>query len=206
MHITEPITRLTIATLNQGKLVEIKRLLAGMPIEILSLLSLTNPAEVEETGGTFAENAELKASQYAQMTGTSTLADDSGLEVAALGGRPGVHSARYGGAETGFDQKMAMILAELADSGSADRSARFVCSMAIADPSGRIVHRADGICSGRIAPQPCGNGGFGYDPIFVPDGHNGTFGELSAAVKHEISHRARALAEIMPFLRDNTAL
>ncbi len=203
---TEPIRRLTVATLNHGKLNELTSLLDGLPIEISSLQDLGGIVEVDETGSTFAENAALKASEYARMTATFTLADDSGLEVAALGGRPGVLSARYGGEELGFDRKMAMILDELANSGSLDRRARFVCSMAVADPAGNIVHTAEGICSGIIAAAPAGTGGFGYDPIFIPEGHDRTFGQLSAAYKHQISHRARALAEIIPFLRDNSAL
>ncbi|MBX7054471.1 MAG: RdgB/HAM1 family non-canonical purine NTP pyrophosphatase [Pyrinomonadaceae bacterium] len=206
MALIEPIRRLTVATLNQGKLDELIALLNGLPIELASLRSLGNAVEVDETGSTFAENAVLKASGYARITSTFTLADDSGLEVAALGGRPGVLSARYGGADSGFDRKMAMILAELAGSGSEDRRARFVCSMAIADPAGNIVHTAEGVCTGIIAAEPLGKGGFGYDPIFIPEGHDRTFGQLSPADKHQISHRARALAEIIPFLRDNSAL
>lgn len=206
MPLTEPIRRLTVATLNQGKLNELISLLAGLPIELSSLHSLGDVPEVEETGSTFAENAALKATEYARITATYTLADDSGLEVVALGDRPGVLSARYGGESLGFGQKMAMILDEIASSGSSDRRARFVCSMAIADPAGNIVHTAEGVCGGMIAQEPLGEGGFGYDPIFVPEGRDLTFGQLSSADKHQISHRARALAEIIPFLRDNSAL
>ena len=201
MPLTEPIRRLTVATLNQGKLNELISLLDGLPIELSSLRSLGDVPEVEETGSTFAENAALKASEYARITATYTLADDSGLEVAALGGRPGVLSARYGGEGLGFGQKMAMILDEIASSGSADRRARFVCSMAIADRAGRIVHTAEGVCSGMIALEPLGEGGFGYDPIFVPEGLTRTFGEMTHDEKLPLTHRARAFEKLVASLK-----
>lgn len=158
-------------------------------------------AEVDETGATFAENARVKASAYAMQTGFPTIADDSGLEVSALGGRPGVHSARFGGKAAPFARKIAMLLEELGKLETADRSARFVCSLALAEPSGKIVFEAEGICSGQIAFASAGSGGFGYDPVFIPDGFNATFGELPAAVKARVGHRGRALAQIVPFLR-----
>lgn len=200
------ISELTIATNNTGKLAELRSLLENESIELKALSHFPHAVEVEETGSTFIENASLKASEYALQTGSFTLADDSGLEVDALGGRPGVLSARYGGDDIGFPEKMELILNELNSSGSTDRRARFVCAIAVAAPDGRIVFEAEGVCEGRIADTPAGSGGFGYDPIFVPDGFNSSFGELSAAVKQQISHRARAFAEIMPFLRDFTAL
>lgn len=193
--------KLLVATGNKGKLNELKGLMAGMPIELLSLSDIDCTIEVEETGSTFAENAALKACEYSLIGGLPTLADDSGLEVEALNQRPGVLSARYGGAEIGFDKKMEKLLGELDRTGDVARRARFVCSIAIADTSGEIVHSAEGICSGKIAQFPRGTNGFGYDPLFIPDGFENTFGELSDAVKAKISHRARAFCEIIPFLR-----
>lgn len=200
------INEIVIATLNSGKLREIGELLRDSPIRILSLADHSDIVEVEETGATFAENAALKASEYARLTGLFTLADDSGLEIDALSGRPGVLSARYGGEDTGFDEKMRLVLGEIEKTDGLGRGAQFVCSMAVAAPNGDIVYTAEGLCRGSIADSPRGTGGFGYDPIFIPVGHEMTFGELSSAVKHEISHRARALAEIIPFLRDNSVV
>ena len=194
-------SKLLVATGNKGKLSELKGLLADMPIELISLSYIRSFDEIEETGATFAENAALKARGYARLAGIPTLADDSGLEVAALDNRPGVFSARYGGADLGFDKKMLMLLDELEKTGGKNRTARFVCAMAVADATGKIVHSAEGICNGRIAHEPRGTGGFGYDPLFIPDGFENTFGELSNDVKQKISHRFRAFCEIIPFLR-----
>jgi XTP/dITP diphosphohydrolase len=197
------ITHLTIATFNQGKLQEYRAMIKGIAIELRSLSEFPQVAEVDETAETFAGNAALKASEYATATGSFTLADDSGLEIAALGGRPGVFSARYGGDDLSFAEKIAFILAELRECGDSDRTARFVCETAIADAEGKILITARGECRGAIAAAPHGHGGFGYDPIFVPAGLEMTFGELAAADKHRISHRALAFAQIIPFLRDN---
>ena len=193
--------KLLVATNNKGKLGELIGLLDGLPLDLLSLSDIGCTVEIEETGATFAENAALKARGYARIAGIPTLADDSGLEVEALGNRPGVFSARYGGADLGFDKKMLRLLDELEKTGGKNRTARFVCSMAIADAGGEIVHSAEGICDGRIAQKPHGTGGFGYDPLFIPDGFENTFGELSNDVKQKISHRFRAFEQIMPFLR-----
>ena len=192
--------KLLIATNNAGKIAELKAMLAGISVELLCLTDFPDAVEVAETGLTFAENAALKATDYALQTGQYALADDSGLEVTALGGRPGVFSARYGGEGTSFKEKMELLLAEMAESGIADRSARFVCSIAIADADGNIVAVAEGVCEGAIAAAPRGDGGFGYDPLFVPDGYNQTFGELSGSVKQKISHRSQAFRQIIPFL------
>ncbi len=199
-------TGLLVATNNTGKLAELNGLLAGLPLDLLSLSDIGCTVEIEETGATFAENAALKASGYARLEGIVTLADDSGLEVEALDNRPGVLSARYGGAELGFDKKMLMLLGELEKTGGKNRAARFVCSMAIADATGKVLHSAEGICSGKIAQNPRGTGGFGYDPLFIPDGFENTFGELSNDVKQQISHRFRAFCEIIPFLRSFYAI
>lgn len=197
--------KLLVATHNLGKLAELRSLLADLPIELVGLSDFDNITEVEETGITFIDNAKLKAAGYAQQTGSFALADDSGLEVDALNGRPGVLSARYGG-DVGFDKKMQMLLGELDKSPIQSRAARFVCAIAIAAPDGTILHTTEGICPGNIAAEPHGNGGFGYDPLFVPEGFKETFGELSTAVKQKISHRARAFEQIMPFLRDFIAV
>ena len=195
-----------IATNNPGKVKELRELLADLPFELLRLNDFHNVIEVEETGLTFAENARLKAAGYAIQTGQFAIADDSGLAVTALGGRPGVLSARYGGEDTGFPEKMAMLLAEMDLAETDDRRARFVCSIAIANAGGDILFSAEGICDGHIADLPLGSGGFGYDPLFVPDGFEQTFGELDRTVKHSISHRSRAFQQIIPFLRHFNAL
>ncbi|HEV7700181.1 MAG TPA: RdgB/HAM1 family non-canonical purine NTP pyrophosphatase [Pyrinomonadaceae bacterium] len=194
--------RLLIATNNQGKVEELRGMFAGSSIEVVSLAAFGNIPEIEETGATFAENARLKAAGYALATGLPALADDSGLQVAALGGRPGVLSARYGSEVSSFAQKIEMLLAEVLASGSQDRSARFVCDITLASPNGEIVATKEGICDGLIIEKPRGSGGFGYDPIFMPLGYEKTFGELSSAIKSQISHRARAFSLIMPILRD----
>jgi XTP/dITP diphosphohydrolase len=194
--------KLLIATNNPGKVIELTGFALKLPLELFSLADFPNLSEVQETGETFDQNARLKASGYAVQTGLCALADDSGLEVAALENRPGVLSARYGGAGTSFAAKMAKLAAELDRTGDVDRRARFVCSMAISDINGRIVFTAKGICDGKIASEPRGKGGFGYDPLFIPDGFDLTFGELPEAVKQKISHRARAFEQIIPFLRD----
>ncbi len=197
----EKTQKLLIATNNRGKVIELKNFLRDTPFELLSLADFPSVLEVEETGLTFNENARLKASGYAMQTGFAALGDDSGLEVEALGGRPGVLSARYGGTDSGFDEKMKKLLAEIDNTGDTLRRARFVCSMAIAHKNGEIVGTSEGVCEGKIAVQPFGSGGFGYDPLFIPDGFDRTFAELPNAVKQKISHRFRAFEQIIPFLR-----
>lgn len=197
---------LLIATSNRGKFREIKDLFGDAPVRLRSLLDFPLVEEVPETGSSFEENAGLKASGYAKQTGLQALADDSGLEIAALGNAPGVLSARYGGGDTGFDKKMSMLLKEMEQSEHEPRDARFVCAMALADASGEILTTSEGICSGTIAPHPRGTGGFGYDPIFVPNGYEATFGELPDEVKREISHRALASRTIIRYLLDFMAV
>ena len=200
-------TELLIATGNQGKLREMRAMLSSLPLRLIGLDTLRPPVvEVEETGATFAENAALKASAYAIASGKLTLADDSGLEVDALHGRPGVLSARYGGVDTPFSAKIGLLLAQIGLSPSGSRFAQFVCAVAIASPEGKILCTSAGICPGLIAETPRGEGGFGYDPVFIPDGFDRTFGELPDTIKAKISHRARAIEQIIPFLRDNNAI
>jgi XTP/dITP diphosphohydrolase len=197
--------KLVVGTNNAGKIKELNELLADLPVEISGLSEFENIFDVEETGTTFEENAILKANSYARQTGHWALSDDSGLAVDALGGAPGVYSARYAGENAGNDDKINKLLGELAKTGDRSRRARFVCVMALADDSGDIKFLAEGVCEGRIAAQPRGANGFGYDPIFIPEGFEETFGELSSTVKREISHRARAIKKIIRFLRDFTA-
>ncbi len=198
--------KLVVGTNNAGKIKELNELLADLPVEITGLGEFGNIFDVEETGTTFEENAILKADSYAVQTGFWALSDDSGLEVEALDGAPGVYSARYAGENAKNEEKIAKLLGELAKTGSESRRARFVCVMALANESGEIKFIAEGICNGKIADQPRGANGFGYDPIFIPEGFEQTFGELSSTVKREISHRAQAIKKIIRFLRDFTAL
>ena len=192
--------RILVATNNAGKVSELRAILRGIEIDLVALHEVEH-AGVEETGSTFVENAELKAAGYALQTGLPAIADDSGLEVDALDGRPGVLSARYGGADTPFEKKMEMLLDEIKNSARPTRSARFVCAISVADESGNILETKTGICEGSIALNARGLGGFGYDPVFIPDGYDKTFGELSSEIKSKISHRGRAFREIIPFLR-----
>ncbi len=197
---------LLIATGNAGKVAEMRLLLGDLPFMFRSLSDFPDIFEVDETGSTYEENAVLKARGYSQQTDSIALADDSGLEIEALGNAPGVLSARYAGNETPFDEKIALLLAELAKAGDGDRKARFVCTMALADPRGQTLITSTGICDGTIALESSGLNGFGYDPIFVPNGHRMTFGELADPIKHEISHRARASRTIIRYLLDFMAV
>ena len=190
---------LLIATSNAGKRREIENLLDLPEIRLRSLDEFPTIAEVEETAQTFAGNAALKALYYAQHTGLPCLADDSGLEVVALGGAPGVRSARYAGVGATDAERIAKLLGEL--DGSAERLAHFVCVMAIAEAGIDEVKLFTGECQGRIAHAPRGSNGFGYDPIFIPDGYEQTFAELPPHIKNNISHRARALSAVRLFLK-----
>jgi XTP/dITP diphosphohydrolase len=191
---------LLIATGNKGKVAELRSLLAGLPLQLRDLAEFTSAREVEETGRTFADNATLKAQGYALQTGLWTLADDSGLEVDALGGAPGVFSARYGGEGLTDADRVERLLEEMSKATVRDRRARFVCVIAIADPRGRVMDLWTGTCEGQIVHAPRGTHGFGYDPVFLPDGFEQTFGELPAEIKHDISHRARALKAARSYL------
>jgi XTP/dITP diphosphohydrolase len=200
-NMSEP-SELLIATNNAGKVREISQLLRDAPLRLRMLNEFPEIPEAEETGTTFAENATLKALHYSALSRLYTLSDDSGLEVAALGNAPGVYSARYGGPNTSYAEKIERLLSEVAATGDTERRARFVCVVALIEPSTGELQRFEGICDGRIADAPRGTGGFGYDPVFIPEGHTQTFGELHDTVKQEISHRARALAQATHFLRE----
>jgi len=157
--------------------------------------------EVPETGLSCVENARIKATGYATQAKVLTLADDSGLEIDALGGAPGVFSARYLGESVSFPERIESLLARLSGIEPLKRTARFVCAIAIADHEGNILNTSIGTCEGRIAGAPHGSGGFGYDPIFIPQGYNDTFAELDPHVKNRISHRARALEAMRGYLQ-----
>ncbi|HEV2798859.1 MAG TPA: XTP/dITP diphosphatase [Pyrinomonadaceae bacterium] len=193
-------SELLIATNNAGKLRELRELLGNLPLRLRQLSEFPHIEEVEETGQTFAENALLKARLYGRQTNLWTLADDSGLEVDALGGAPGVLSARYAGRNATDEERNARLLSELARTGDGRRTARFICVIALFDPATRATEIFNGTCEGHIAEQPRGQHGFGYDPLFIPAGYTQTFGELSEAVKQRISHRARALAAVRVYL------
>ncbi|HEX8287186.1 MAG TPA: RdgB/HAM1 family non-canonical purine NTP pyrophosphatase [Pyrinomonadaceae bacterium] len=198
--------QILVATGNPGKIAELKKLLADLPFDLLSLKDFPDVTEVAETGSTFAENARLKAQGYAQQTGLLSLADDSGLEVSALGGAPGVYSARYAGENVSDRFRMEKLLEEVRRTGSENRSARFVCAMALARKNSEIIHFVEEYCEGTIAAAPRGANGFGYDPVFIPSGFDKTFGELPETVKGKISHRARAAIKIIRYLRDFIAI
>lgn len=192
---------LLVATHNPGKVREYAEMLPGMDITWLSLDAAGITEDVEETGQTFRENAILKATAYAQQAGHLTLADDSGLEVDALGGRPGVLTARYGGPGLSHEQRYRLLLAELDASDPEERAARFRCVIALAAPDGTLLETAAGVCEGAIARQPAGAGGFGYDPIFLLPARGLTMAQLPAEEKHRISHRGEALRTIAPAVR-----
>jgi XTP/dITP diphosphohydrolase len=200
----KPPLTLLIATRNKGKLRELRKLLGDVPLALMELGDFPSIQSVHETGETFAQNASLKATGYATQAQLLTLADDSGLGVDALGGAPGVLSARYAGAGASDQERTNKLLSELSNVPSEQRSARFVCSVAIANEEGAVVHVSSGVCEGRIAFAPRGAAGFGYDPIFIPRGFEETFAELKAEVKNKISHRARALSGAHEFLRSLT--
>ncbi|HKE60455.1 MAG TPA: RdgB/HAM1 family non-canonical purine NTP pyrophosphatase [Pyrinomonadaceae bacterium] len=188
---------LLIGTGNQGKLREIQKILGDVPF---SLRDATGVAAPEESGDTYTANAISKAQYYADATGLWALADDSGLEVEALGGAPGVYSARYAGDGASDADRRALLISELGRSGNKSRRARFVCVVAIAAPNHEVLNVSEGFCEGEIALSERGAGGFGYDPLFIPDEYDLTFAELPEAVKNRISHRGRALAKAKQFL------
>lgn len=194
-------TALLVATHNQGKVVEFKEMLADLNIGWQSLDDVQVTEDVEENGDTFVANAVLKARSYAAKTGLITLADDSGLQVDALGGDPGIFTARYGGEGLSHQQRYQLLLRNLDGVPWERRTARFRCVIALAAPDGTILGTAQGVCQGMIALEPAGSGGFGYDPVFYLPERSLTMAEVGSAVKHQISHRGRALQAIEPLLR-----
>lgn len=186
------------ASHNKGKIAEIKQILNSFNIKVISSDDIELP-DVEETGTTFEENAVLKAVTIAKLKGVPCIADDSGLCVNALGGRPGIYSARYA-PNRDFDKAMDMLLSEIDDTKSADRSAYFACVLALGYPDG--THKSfEGRVDGVISLEKQGNGGFGFDPVFIPTGYDKTFADLGHEIKNTISHRSRALEKFTQYLK-----
>ena len=214
--------RLLIATHNRGKLVEYQELLSGLPLDLRTLDDVGIQQDIEETGTTFAENARIKALAYAKQSQLCTLADDSGLEVDALGGSPGVHSARFAGLDSGAAgnsstaENNAKLLRLLREVPAKRRTARFKCVIALApvssiqpataspvcyaDETELQTRLFEGVCEGRIITEPKGRGGFGYDPLFLVPEYGRTLAELPLELKNRISHRGRALRELGNYL------
>ena len=188
------------ATANLHKVEEYKKLLGDMDVEIKSLADFPNFPEGEENGSSFKENAAIKAKAASKYCEAAAFADDSGLEVDALDGRPGIYSSRYAATDA---ERIAKLLGEL--DGKTNRRARFVCAIAIAF-NGEVLETFEGTVEGTITLAPRGDGGFGYDPVFQPDGCDQTFGELPAEVKNSISHRARAFASAVEFVENELAM
>ncbi|MEZ5966209.1 MAG: non-canonical purine NTP pyrophosphatase [Planctomycetota bacterium] len=196
---------LWIASANRKKRLELERLLQPLGFDLRGLEAAPQPVRIVEDAPDFAGNARIKAVTLARAVGAPALGDDSGLCVDALGGRPGVLSARYAGADASDDDRVAKILAELRDVPQAQRTARFVCALCVADASGQVLHEVQDTCEGSMASSPRGGGGFGYDPIFVPDATRSesaapTMAELGAAEKDVVSHRGRALRRLADWL------
>ncbi len=192
--------RLLLATRNRNKHIEIEHALAGSGWQVMMLSDIADAPVVEEDGATFEENARKKARSAAEHARTWILAEDSGLEVDALGGEPGVKSARYAGEGATDTDRIRKVLERLGAVPEERRTARFRCVMCLVDPAGDETC-FEGRCEGHIAESAHGSAGFGYDPIFVPEGHERTFAELGLAVKNRISHRARAMQQVIGFLR-----
>jgi XTP/dITP diphosphohydrolase len=194
--------RVVVASGNAEKLREFEELLRGSILEPVAPASIGVTLEVEESGGTYLENATLKARAYAEASGLPSLADDSGIEVDALGGAPGLYSARYGGPGLDDAGRTAKVLDQLKDVAENDRGARYVCALVLAGADGR-TWVAEGVCEGAVARTPRGSGGFGYDPIFWLTDLERTMAELSADEKNRRSHRARAVQALLVTLNGN---
>ena len=193
--------KIVLASRNQKKCKEIHDLLDPYGFELLSVADFPNVAEVEETGSTFAENAALKATEVAVATAHWAIGEDSGLMVDALGGAPGIYSARYSGEGATDEKNNAKLMEELKDVPQEKRAAGYICSIAVADATGNVQLAVEASCRGRIAFSAQGNNGFGYDPYFLIPEYHCTFGELSPLVKQHLSHRARAFRLLIRKLR-----
>jgi XTP/dITP diphosphohydrolase len=191
---------IVLASRNKKKIAELKTLLADLPVHVLSLEDFPEIPEIKESGVTFAENAEIKAKTVAQATGLIAVADDSGLEVDALGGQPGVYSNRFVGPNATDRDKYMRILELLKDVPDEKRTARFRAAVAVATPEGEVVV-VEEACEGRIAREPRGEGGFGYDPIFFIPELGRTMAELSPEEKNQISHRGKAMKAAKEVIR-----
>jgi XTP/dITP diphosphohydrolase len=195
------VTKLILATRNPGKLAELRRILAaaGVSAAVTDLDDVPGMPEVAETGRSFTDNALLKARAVAAFTGLPAVADDSGLCVDALNGMPGVLSARWSGSHGDDEANLQLLLAQLADVPAGERGAQFVCVAALVLPSG-VEHLTEGTVRGQLTRSPRGSNGFGYDPIFVPDGFELTTAQMSAEEKDKISHRGKALRALAPVI------
>lgn len=195
----ERVRDVLIATTNPGKLREIRRILDGTPATLKTLADFPNLAAPDETGMSFAENARQKAIYYAAMTGMTAMAEDSGFEVDALGKEPGIYSARYLREDAGYGERFDDIYRRVRESGTSDRSARFVCALAVAERD-EILFEAHATVEGALAPAPAGPNGFGYDPIFLYLPYGKTFGEVSDEDKTAVSHRGQAMRAFRDYL------
>ena len=193
--------KIIFATGNQGKLREVRAIVADLGIEVESMKDAGIDVDIVEDGKTFAENALIKARTVCKACGEVTMSDDSGLEIDALGGEPGIYSARYMGEDTSYHIKNMNLVERLEGVPDEKRTARFVCAIACVFPDGRELTCRETF-EGRIGYEEKGENGFGYDPIFIPEGYDKTFGELPAELKNTISHRARALAELVKVLHE----
>ena len=192
-------SEILVATTNAGKLREIVRVLDGLPVALQTLADFPNAVAPEETGSSFAQNARQKASYYARVTGMVTLAEDSGFEVDALGGEPGIYSARYLREDATYDERFADIYRRMRDNTSNDRSARFVCALAVVDGDATLFETTAKV-EGLLAEKPAGSNGFGYDPIFFYPPYGRTFGEVSDTEKTAVSHRGQAIRAVRDYL------
>jgi XTP/dITP diphosphohydrolase len=200
MNVPESALRLVVASRNRKKTLEIRDLLAPYGIEVVGISEIAGVPDVVEDGQRFAENAAKKASQTARTLSLWTLGEDSGLEVAALAGAPGIYSARFSGPNATDESNNSKLLSDLSAIPDERRNARYVCNAALAAPSGEIRLQVEAYCHGRITREPRGTNGFGYDPYFLIPEYHRTFGELSPAVKRHLSHRARAFERLIPHL------
>jgi XTP/dITP diphosphohydrolase len=194
-------TVLVLGTRNRKKCQEITEILGDLDLQLRDLTNFPQAPEVIEDGNTFEANARKKATEMAVALKHWVLGEDSGLVVPALGGRPGVYSARFAGTQGDDEANNDLLLSEMRDLSDSQRAAYYVCTAAVADPQGQVVAVTEGRCHGVMVRERRGSAGFGYDPLFLIPEYHRTFGELSAVVKHALSHRARALAQLRPVLR-----
>lgn len=197
--------KLLLATRNSNKVIEMQHALEGTDWQVLTLSDIADAPDVEEDGATFRQNALKKARSAAESSHLWTLAEDSGLEIDALGGEPGVKSARYAGEGASDTDRISKVLGHLTSVPDERRTSRFRCVMCLIDPAGN-ENCFEGRCEGRISHRPTGSSGFGYDPIFIPEGYDKTFAELGLGVKSKISHRARAMQQVIGFLRQTRGI
>ena len=198
--------KLLIATHNQGKVVEFVEMMDDFGVQWISLRDAGITLDVPETGTTLLENAQLKAETYARASGLLTLADDTGLEIDALGGDPGIYPARYGGKGLTSIERYELVLRNLRGVAMAQRTARFRCVIALAHPQKGLLDYSEGVCEGHITDEATGEGGFGYDPIFVPASFQQSFAQMDGLSKHLISHRGKAVRGMGTILKQRLTI